>query len=180
MKFVLKASTALATSLACAQFASLANAEPAVPSATPEPATVVASDASSQAQATPATDTAPAPAAQLASAPSDIVITAQRLDQARSGIQTQVGASTYTITSEAIAAQPGGENSLFNQVILQAPGVAQDSFGQLHVRGEHNGLQYRLNGIIIPKASPFSGRRSIRASPTRSSSSPAHSRRNTA
>jgi outer membrane receptor protein involved in Fe transport len=34
---------------------------------------------------------------------------------------------------------------------LQAPGVAQDSFGQLHVRGEHNGLQYRLNGIIIPE-----------------------------
>ena len=35
--------------------------------------------------------------------------------------------------------------------ILQAPGVAQDSFGQLHIRGEHNGLQYRLNGIIIPE-----------------------------
>ena len=31
------------------------------------------------------------------------------------------------------------------------PGVAQDSFGQLHVRGEHNGLQYRLNGIILPE-----------------------------
>jgi outer membrane receptor protein involved in Fe transport len=29
--------------------------------------------------------------------------------------------------------------------------VAQDSFGQLHVRGEHNGLQYRLNGIILPE-----------------------------
>jgi outer membrane receptor for ferrienterochelin and colicins len=38
-----------------------------------------------------------------------------------------------------------------NQVILQAPGVAQDSFGQLHIRGEHNGLQYRLNGVILPE-----------------------------
>ena len=38
-----------------------------------------------------------------------------------------------------------------NSVILQTPGVAQDSFGQLHVRGEHNGLQYRLNGIILPE-----------------------------
>ena len=34
---------------------------------------------------------------------------------------------------------------------MQAPEVAQDSFGQFHVRGEHNGLQYRLNGIILPE-----------------------------
>ena len=53
--------------------------------------------------------------------------------------------------SKDIEAQPGGDNTLLNQVMLQAPGVAQDSFGQLHVRGEHNGLQYRLNGIIIPE-----------------------------
>jgi outer membrane receptor protein involved in Fe transport len=38
-----------------------------------------------------------------------------------------------------------------NQVLLQAPGVVQDSFGQLHVRGDHNDLQYRLNGIILPE-----------------------------
>ncbi len=80
-----------------------------------------------------------------------VVVTAQRLAQARNGIQTQTGASTYTITSKDIDAQPGGENTQLNQVILQAPGAAQDSFGQLHIRGEHNGLQYRLNGIIIPE-----------------------------
>ena len=28
---------------------------------------------------------------------------------------------------------------------------SQDSFGQIHIRGEHNGLQYRLNGIILPE-----------------------------
>ena len=80
-----------------------------------------------------------------------VVVTAQKLAEARNGIQTQVGASTYTITAKDIDNQPGGENTLLNQVVLQAPGVAQDSFGQLHVRGEHNGLQYRLNGIIIPE-----------------------------
>jgi outer membrane receptor protein involved in Fe transport len=80
-----------------------------------------------------------------------ITVTAQHLSEARLGIQTQTGASTYTMTSKVIKAQPGGENNLLNQVVLQAPGVAQDSFGQLHVRGEHNGLQYRLNGIIIPE-----------------------------
>lgn len=80
-----------------------------------------------------------------------VTVTAEKLAQARSGIQTQLGASTYTITSTDIEAQPGGENAQLNQVILQAPGVAQDSFGQLHIRGEHNGLQYRLNGIILPE-----------------------------
>ena len=80
-----------------------------------------------------------------------VTVTAKALEDARSGIQTQLGASTYTITAEDILAAPGGDNTLLNQVILQAPGVAQDSFGQLHVRGEHNGLQYRLNGIILPE-----------------------------
>jgi outer membrane receptor protein involved in Fe transport len=80
-----------------------------------------------------------------------ITVTAQRMAEARNGVQAQVGATTYTISSDTIQSQPGGENAALNQVMLQAPGVAQDSFGQLHVRGEHNGLQYRLNGIIIPE-----------------------------
>jgi outer membrane receptor protein involved in Fe transport len=80
-----------------------------------------------------------------------IVVTAQLLNDKRAGIQTQTGASTYTIDDAAIAATPGGDNTLLNQVILQAPDVAQDSFGQFHVRGDHNDLQYRLNGIILPE-----------------------------
>ena len=80
-----------------------------------------------------------------------IVVTAQHLDEGRASIQTQTGASTYTIDAGAIAATPGGDNTLLNQVILQAPEVAQDSFGQYHIRGEHNGVQYRLNGIILPE-----------------------------
>ncbi len=80
-----------------------------------------------------------------------IVVTAQHLDEGRARIQTQTGASTYTINAAAIAATPGGDNTLLNQVVMQAPDVAQDSFGQFHVRGEHNGLQYRLNGIILPE-----------------------------
>jgi outer membrane receptor protein involved in Fe transport len=80
-----------------------------------------------------------------------VTVTAQKLDLARNGIQAQTGASTYTITAADIKNAPGGDNTLLNQVVLQAPDVAQDSFGQLHVRGEHNGLQYRLNGIILPE-----------------------------
>src|SRR5580658_9875157 len=80
-----------------------------------------------------------------------VVVTARRLNEARAEIQTQTGASTYTIDSTAIAATPGGNNVQLNQVLLQAPDVVQDSFGQLHVRADHNDLQYRLNGIILPE-----------------------------
>ncbi len=89
--------------------------------------------------------------ADTATPASDIVVTARRLSAARASIQPQIGASTYTIDSKAIAALPGGENISMNQVVLQAPGVAQDSYGQLHIRGEHNGLQFRLNGVILPE-----------------------------
>ena len=82
---------------------------------------------------------------------SEIVVTAQKLDAARATIQPQLGASTFTLSKQAIANLPGGANTGLNQVILQAPGVAQDSFGQLHVRGEHNGLQFRINGVILPE-----------------------------
>ena len=81
----------------------------------------------------------------------EVVVTAARLTAARVSIQPQLGASTYTIDSKAIDAMPGGDNVALNQVVLQAPGVAQDSYGQLHVRGEHNGLQFRLNGVILPE-----------------------------
>ena len=82
---------------------------------------------------------------------SEIVVTAHRLNEARATIQPQLGASVYTISAKAIESLPGGANTALNQVILQAPGVAQDSFGQLHVRGEHNGLQDRLDGVILPE-----------------------------
>jgi len=82
---------------------------------------------------------------------SEIIVTAQRLNQARATIQPQIGASVYSITNEAIKAMPGGDNAPLDQVILQAPGVTEDSYGQVHVRGEHNGLQFRLNGVILPE-----------------------------
>jgi hypothetical protein len=80
-----------------------------------------------------------------------VVVSARRLNAARTEIETQTGASTYTVDSSAIAAAPGGENQSLSQILLQAPDVVQDSFGQLHVRADHNDLQYRLNGIILPE-----------------------------
>ena len=80
-----------------------------------------------------------------------VVVSAKRLNEARAQIETQTGASTYTIDNNAIAAAPGGQNQQMNQVLLQAPSVVQDSFGQIHVRADHNDLQYRLNGVILPE-----------------------------
>jgi len=89
--------------------------------------------------------------AQTDNSAETVVVTARKLDEARSSIQTQIGASTYTIDEAAIAAMPGGDNNQLNQVLLQMPGVVQDQYGQLHIRAEHNALQYRLDGVVLPE-----------------------------
>lgn len=81
----------------------------------------------------------------------DIDIIAQRLDLARQQIQPSLGATTYNFSPETLQNIPGGENASLNQVLLQAPGTAQDSFGQIHLRGEHANIQYRLNGVELPE-----------------------------
>ena len=93
--------------------------------------------------------------AQSASPSSDateeIVVTAKRLDTARDAIAPSLGASDYVIDRKAIENTPQGIDTSFNQILLQAPGVSQDSYGQLHIRNEHANLQYRINGIILPE-----------------------------
>lgn len=81
----------------------------------------------------------------------EVVVTAKRLDAARDTIEPGLGASTYSLPSQFVDNLPGGTNNQLNQVILQAPGATQDSFGQLHIRGDHANLQYRLNNVILPE-----------------------------
>lgn len=81
----------------------------------------------------------------------EVVVTAKRLDAARSTIEPALGATSYSLPQAFVDNLPGGVNSQLNQVVLQAPGVAQDSFGQLHVRGDHGNIQYRLNNVILPE-----------------------------
>ena len=98
---------------------------------------------------------APAQAAEAAdpAAPNTtIVVTAHRLDSARESIKPSLGASTYSLGEQAIQNLPGSDNQPIQDIILQMPGVSQDQFGQFHVRDEHNGVQYRLNGVIIPES----------------------------
>ena len=82
---------------------------------------------------------------------SEIVVTAQKLDVARSAVEPSLGASTYSMSSQTVLTLPGGENTALSQVLLQAPGVVQDSFGQLHIRGDHGNIQYRINNVILPE-----------------------------
>ncbi|MEO7050205.1 MAG: TonB-dependent receptor [Rhodanobacter sp.] len=74
------------------------------------------------------------------------------LDQARNSLSPDTGSSQYVIDYKAIAQLPLGASTPMNQVLLQAPGVVQDSYGGLHVRGDHANLQYRINGVIIPES----------------------------
>ena len=78
-------------------------------------------------------------------------VVSQRLDQARSQLQPNLGATRYDFGRTAIETLPQGDNAPLNQTLLQAPGVAQDSFGQIHVRGDHNEVQFRLDGVQLPE-----------------------------
>src|ERR1700678_3576249 len=130
------AASSVALSFSLLAIASTANADAT-------DATAASADASAAAAASDSSSGSP----QLQA----IQVTAKSLNDARTSIETQTGASTFIINSEAIANMPGGTNAPLNQVLLQAPDVVQDSFGQLHVRGDHNNIQYRLNGIILPE-----------------------------
>src|SRR5215831_20946821 len=85
--------------------------------------------------------------------PLDMRVAARRLDEERIKIQPRVGASTYEINDRAIENQPGGENNPLSRVLLQAPGVTQDSSsaGGIHVREQMGNVQYRINGIVLPE-----------------------------
>ncbi|PYI44919.1 MAG: TonB-dependent receptor, partial [Verrucomicrobia bacterium] len=63
----------------------------------------------------------------------------------------------YTVGPDRLDSQAQGEAAPFNQTILRFPGVAQDSFGQLHVRGEHANLQYRIDDVLLPESIPGFG-----------------------
>src|ERR1700675_3572173 len=76
----------------------------------------------------------------------------EKLDEARQSIVAPVGANSYEINHQNIEAMPQGNNAPLDKVLLQFPGVTQDSAasGELHVRNEHANVQYRINGIMLP------------------------------
>ncbi len=81
----------------------------------------------------------------------DVVVTAPRAAAPRQAVEAETGARATRIDRTTIEALPGGGAQPLNQVLLQTPGVVQDSFGEIHIRGEHRNLQYRLNGVALPE-----------------------------
>ncbi len=104
----------------------------------------------------PAAAAAPLPAASAPHAAQlqrvEVKGVRQRLDQARSSLSPETGSSVYRFDKSDIGKLPLGDATPLNQVLLQAPGVVGDAYGQLHVRGDHGNLQYRVNGVVIPES----------------------------
>jgi outer membrane receptor protein involved in Fe transport len=75
------------------------------------------------------------------------------LDQARTSILPDLGATVSVMSADQITSGSQGANAPFNDLILRFPGVAEDSAanGDLHVRGEHANLQYRINDVLLPE-----------------------------
>jgi TonB dependent receptor len=86
-----------------------------------------------------------------------VVVTSQELDISREAIVPSLGATRYTVGPDRLDSQSRGEDAPFNQTMLRFPGVAQDSFGQLHLRGEHANLQYRIDDVLLPESIPGFG-----------------------
>jgi outer membrane receptor protein involved in Fe transport len=82
----------------------------------------------------------------------DTVVVTAHMDIAREQIAPSLGAVAYTINPIQIQSMGQGESSSFQQVLLQAPGVVQEEFGEIHVRGDHGDLQYRVNGVLLPES----------------------------
>jgi outer membrane receptor protein involved in Fe transport len=64
----------------------------------------------------------------------------------------KAGANIYALDRAAIEASPQGDQTPLEKILLQTPGVSQDSAasGNLHIRNEHANVQYRVDGILLP------------------------------
>lgn len=78
--------------------------------------------------------------------------TAAALDRVRDNLSPRAGANVTEIGADDIDKMPQGANRPLDKVVLQLPGVTQDSAasGTFHVRNEHANVQYRINGIMLP------------------------------
>ena len=78
-------------------------------------------------------------------------VIADRLVRARNSLSPTTGGSVFHFDQDDIQNLPEGANTTFNQLLLQAPGVVNDSYKAFHIRGDEGNVQYRINGIMIPE-----------------------------
>jgi len=112
----------------------------------PRPAPVVRT-------AAPPAPPPPTPEQVQAEANRQVVTRGQTLDQRRDDvIMTKTGANTFELSQRDIENVPQANAIQLSDLVLQFPGVTQDSTnqGDYHVRNEHGNIQYRINGILLP------------------------------
>ncbi len=87
-----------------------------------------------------------------ASAAQQLAAKTTALDATRTSIMTRVGTNVSDLGQQTIANLPQGDDAPLDKVLLQTPGMSQDSAasGSLHLRNEHANVQYRINGILLP------------------------------
>ena len=92
--------------------------------------------------------TAPISLAMDAIKPLTLEVLAPRFERALNDLSPETGSSAYHFDRESIERMPSGENSTLAQVLQQAPGVSQDSYGQgqgqIHIHG--------VNDVFLPDA----------------------------
>ena len=100
---------------------------------------------------------APAPAQPASETPEaaaarQLAEKAKTFDALRSNLFTTIGTTSYAISHDDIQSLPQGVNQPVEKVLLEAPGVSQDSAasGLLHVRNDHANVQFRINGVMLP------------------------------
>ena len=96
---------------------------------------------------------APPPTATAApAAPNAATVKTEAFDAARNSLYTTMGTTSDTLSHDLIQSLPQGTNAPVEKILLQAPGVSQDSAasGSLHIRNEHANVQFRINGVMLP------------------------------
>ena len=94
----------------------------------------------------------PAPTVPPVSPAEQVAAKNETFDAARSNLFTTAGTTSDTLSHATIEALPQGSNATVERVLLQAPGVSQDSAasGLFHIRNDHANAQFRIDGIMLP------------------------------
>jgi hypothetical protein len=88
--------------------------------------------------------------------PLTLALVGHRAHQGRNA-PSPTGSNVYRFSREEMERLPQGSNISMRQMLIQAPGVSQDTYGQgqnqIHIHGNNGGgIQYRINGIFVPEA----------------------------
>ena len=121
----------------------------------------------------------PSPTSAASETAHELAISNQAFTASRENILPKIGTNTYTFDQKEIDILPQGINAPLSNVLLQAPGVSQEtgiSFeGPIHVRLEHGFIQTRINASCCRMEQPDFPNSRRRASLPMFRSLPVHS-----